>query len=110
MFRLHLVLPLFLGLSLLPAPGYAQEATEDNQESAETSQEPVRLEKPPVLLEQLPVSLPKNTVFPAKQVPVVLNLLVSEEGVVTEAPVVEAAGSRLISSHSGRSQVQFEPF
>ncbi|MBT6488556.1 MAG: hypothetical protein HOK97_02240, partial [Deltaproteobacteria bacterium] len=89
MYKFHLLAWLVLGICLAPVSVLAQEPDEETQ-AAETTEAP-RLEKPPVLLEQLPVSLPKDTIFPAQQVPVVLDLLVDEKGVVTEATVVEGA-------------------
>ena len=78
---------------LTASVAYGQEEPQEQAESGDAQQEPVtpRLEKPPVLLEQLPVSLPKDTVFPAEQVPVILDLLVNEKGVVTEATVATTA-------------------
>jgi TonB family protein len=89
-YKFHLLAWLVLGICLAPVSVLAQEPDEETQ-AAEATEAP-RLEKPPVLLEQLPVSLPKDTIFPAQQVPVVLDLLVNEKGGVTEATVVEGAG------------------
>lgn len=110
MYKFHLLFSLFLAVCLVPISGAAQETKEESQPATPEATEAPRLEKPPVLLEQLPVSLPKDTIFPAQQVPVVLDLLVNEKGVVTEATVVEAAGEPFdAAAVAAALKFQFKP-
>ena len=47
---------------------------------------------PPVLLEQMPVSIPRDTVFLSPEVVVLLELLLNEQGEVSEAKLLEKVG------------------
>lgn len=109
LYRFHLLVPFVLAFFLSASVAYAQDAQEEAKTPEEQAEAP-RLEKPPVLLEQLPVSLPKDTIFTAQQVPVVLDLLVDAKGVVTKATVAEPAGEPFdAAAIQAALQFQFKP-
>ena len=81
----HLLGLIFAGCSALAFQGSALAQTT-------TSTQPLFLAQPPKLKELIPVELPESTVYPKKEIPVRLKIVVTATGSVQSVDILQGAG------------------
>ena len=112
LFFLFSLLACWAPASVLAEPESAQGESTPPADTAGSQAEEAAptLAKPPVLLEEVPAELPADTVFPAPELAVELDLVVDKDGSIREASVAQGVGEPFDSAAlAAAKQFKFEP-